>query len=119
MTMQLQQSESHTSVANSNTQSKSVHKKWLLGAIAAAALTLGACADKNETPMTDAEPTADAQTPVEQAETGVATADMPSNDVAVATADPMDPANDDVAVATADDTEVLDGTESEEHVSTY
>ena len=106
-------------MTSSNQPQKSMSKTWLFGAIAAAALTLGACADKNETPMTDAEPTADAQTPVEQNETGVATADMNNDDIAVATADPMDPANDDVAVATAGDEAVLDGTESEEHVSTY
>jgi hypothetical protein len=48
----------------------------------------------------------DAQTQVEQEATGV-------DDVAVASAD------DDVAVATVDDADVLDGSESEEHVSTY
>ena len=75
----------------------------------------------------DVEPTADAQTAVEDEATGVATAGS-NDDVAVASAN--DSAantnesmvvgeNDDVAVATADEAEVLDGTESEEHVSTY
>ena len=38
---------------------------------------------------------------------------MVGDDVAVASAD------DDVAVATVDDADVLDGSESEEHISTY
>lgn len=100
--------------------------------LAAAALTLGACADK-EASMTDAN--VDAQTPVEQQATGVAGADMSNDtmandDVAVAT-DGMaadhnaDMMNDDVATASADDgvavddSDMLDGSEQEEHVSTY
>ena len=101
-------------------------QKSLVLAAVVAALALSACGKKDEAPM-DVEPTADAQTAVEDEETGVATAGS-NDDVAVASAN--DSAantnesmvvgeNDDVAVATADEAEVLDGTESEEHVSTY
>ncbi|WP_201587886.1 hypothetical protein [Psychrobacter jeotgali] len=98
------------------------HKKWLFGIFAAAALTLSACADKE--PVTpEPDPSIDAQTEVEQQATGVATADtanasVANDDVAVATATD-DVTNDDIGIATADDSEVLDGTESQEHVSTY
>ena len=102
------------------------YKNWLTVGLVAAALSISACGKKDEAPM-DVEPTADAQTAVEDEATGVATAGN-NDDVAVASAN--DSAantnesmvvgeNDDVAVATADDAEVLDGTESEEHVSTY
>ena len=102
------------------------YKNWLTVGLVAAALSVSACDKKDEAPM-DVEPTADAQTAVEDEATGVATAGS-NDDVAVASAN--DSAantnesmvvgeNDDVAVATADDAEVLDGTESEEHVSTY
>ena len=102
------------------------YKNWLTVGLVAAALSISACGKKDEAPM-DVEPTADAQTAVEDEATGVATAGS-NDDVAVASAN--DSAantnesmvvgeNDDVAVATADDAEVLDGTESEEHVSTY
>lgn len=102
------------------------YKNWLTVGLVAAALSISACGKKDEAPM-DVEPTADAQTAVEDEATGVATAGS-NNDVAVASAN--DSAantnesmvvgeNDDVTVATADDAEVLDGTESEEHVSTY
>ena len=102
------------------------YKNWLTVGLVAAALSVSACGKKDEAPM-DVEPTADAQTAVEDEATGVATAGT-NDDVAVASAN--DSAantnesmvvgeNDDVAVATADEAEVLDGTESEEHVSTY
>ncbi len=102
------------------------YKNWLTVGLVAAALSISACGKKDEAPM-DVEPTADAQTAVEDEATGVATAGN-NDDVAVASAN--DSAantnesmvvgeNDDVAVATADEAEVLDGTESEEHVSTY
>jgi len=102
------------------------YKNWLTVGLVAAALSISACGKKDEAPM-DVEPTADAQTAVEDEATGVATAGS-NDDVAVANAN--DSAantnesmvvgeNDDVAVATADEAEVLDGTESEEHVSTY
>lgn len=105
-------------------------KLWLLAALAASALSLSACADK-EKPLDEPEAMDtidDAQTPVEQEATGVDdveqvaegvnsadTSDDPlvNDNVAIATAD------DDVAIATADDSEVLDGSESEEHISTY
>lgn len=95
------------------------YKNWLTVGLVAAALSVSACGKKDEAPM-DVEPTADAQTPVENNATGVATANG-TDDVAVASAnDGMAVGeNDDVAVATADDAEVLDGTESEEHISTY
>ena len=106
----------------------STRKTWLYASLAAAALTLGACADK-EPAATEDEMVVDAQTSVEQEATGVANADAPndpmaSEDVAVASDDMM---NEDVAVASAedgvavgiDDSEMLDGSESEEHVSTY
>lgn len=97
------------------------YKNWLTVGLVAAALSVSACGKKEEAPM-DVEPTADAQTPVENNDTGVATANS-TDDVAVASADANDgmavSENDDVAVATADDAEVLDGTESEEHISTY
>ncbi len=102
------------------------YKNWLTVGLVAAALSISACGKKDEAPM-DVEPTADAQTAVEDEATGVATAGSNDN-VAVASAN--DSAantnesmvvgeNDDVAVATADEAEVLDGTGSEEHVSTY
>ena len=102
------------------------YKNWLTVGLVAAALSISACGKKDEAPM-DVEPTTDAQTAVEDEATGVATAGS-NDDVAVASAN--DSAantnesmvvgeNDDVAVATADEAEVLDGTESEEHVSTY
>lgn len=113
------------------------YKNWLTVGLVAVALSVSACGKKDEAPM-DVEPTADAQTPVENNATDVATANS-TDDVAVASAN--DPVtgnvsndintnidandgmavgeNDDVAVATADDAEVLDGTESEEHISTY
>ncbi|TXD97197.1 hypothetical protein ES754_08665 [Psychrobacter frigidicola] len=95
------------------------HKKWLLVTLAAAALTLSACGKKDDSAL-QSEPGVDAQTSVEQEATGVATA---NDDVAVASANDgmasADMTNDDVAVATADDSEIIDGTESEEHVSTY
>ena len=102
------------------------YKNWLTVGLVAAALSVSACGKKDEAPM-EVEPTADAQTAVEDEATGVATAGS-NDDVAVASAN--DSAvntnesmvvgeNDDVAVATADEAEVIDGTESEEHVSTY
>ena len=102
------------------------YKNWLTVGLVAAALSISACGKKDEAPM-DVEPTADAQTAVEDEATGVATAGS-NDDVAVASANDsvantnesmVVGENDDVAVATADDAEVLDGTESEEHVSTY
>ncbi|WP_352336651.1 hypothetical protein [Psychrobacter sp. 16-MNA-CIBAN-0192] len=94
------------------------HNKWFMVTLAAAALTLSACGKKDEPVVTD--PAVDAQTQVEQEATGVATA---NDNVAVASANDgmatTDGVNDDVAVATADDVEIIDGTESEEHVSTY
>lgn len=110
----------------SKTMQKSNHKKLLLITLATAALTLSACG-KKDTPVTEGEPAVDAQTSAEQVETGVASAD----DVAVASADEglavdtdADLMDSDVGVASADDvavddSEVMDGSETEEHISTY
>ena len=101
---------------NDNIEKNGMAKSWLTIGLVAAALTLSACGKKDEAPM-ETEPAADAQTAVEDDAANVGNGD----DIAVASADDgmaMD-SNDDVAVATADDTEMLDGTESEEHVSTY
>ncbi len=124
------------------------YKNWLTVGLVAAALSVSACGKKDEPPM-DVEPAADAQTAVENDATGVATANSTdgvatadsTDDVGVASAnEPITGnvtndtnantnattndgmavgENDDVGVATADDAEVLDGTESEEHISTY
>ncbi|GAF61658.1 hypothetical protein JCM18903_1672 [Psychrobacter sp. JCM 18903] len=102
-----------------DTIDNTTRKSLLTVGLVAAALTLGACGKKEEAPMETA-PAVDAQTAVEDEATGVATAGE-GVDIAVASADDGMAVgnNDDVAVATADDAEVLDGTESEEHVSTY
>ena len=108
------------SIDQQRMQKSGVHKNWLGVGLVAVALTLSACGKKDEPPV-ETTPAADAQTAVEDEATGVATAGSSADDVAVASAD-NDMAvssTDDVAVATADDAEVLDGTESEEHVSTY
>ncbi|MEN2752091.1 hypothetical protein AAIR29_10655 [Psychrobacter sp. FBL11] len=106
------------------TTHKPMHKKWLYASLAAAALTLGACADK-EAPMSEDETAMDAQVEVEQDATSVDDVEQVTEGVNSAdiSDDPM--VNDDVAVATVDesevtdDAEILDGSESEEHVSTY
>ena len=100
-------------------QKSGAYKNWLGVGLVAAALTLSACGKKDEPPIETA-PAADAQTAVEEEATGVATAGS-SDDVAVATAgnDMAVSSTDDVAVATADDAEMMDGTGSEEHVSSY
>ncbi len=105
-------------ISNDNAEN-TMRKNWLTVGLVAAALTLGACGKKDEAPMETAS-AVDAQTAVEEEATGVAIAGA-GDDIAVASAnDGMAVGNnDDVAVATADDAEVLDGTESEEHVSTY
>ena len=102
-----------------DTIDNTTRKSLLAVSLVAAALTLGACGKKEEAPMETA-PAVDAQTAVEDEATGVAT-EGEGDDIAVASADDgmAVGSNDDVAVATADDAEVLDGTESEEHVSTY
>lgn len=104
---------------------RTINKSWLTVGLVAAALTLSACGSKEESP-TETESPVDAQTAVEEEATGTATADNDvavagaNDDVAVASADGIAVSdNDDVAVATDDDSEMLDGTESSEHVSTY
>ncbi len=97
---------------------RTIKKSWLTVGLVAAALTVSACGKKDDAPM-ETETAVDAQTAVEEEATGTATASS-NDDIAVATADDEGVAvNDDVAVATADDSEMLDGTESSEHVSTY
>ena len=87
--------------------------------LAAAALTLSACADKGAA-TTEEDPSVDAQSTVEQQATGVASADTSNEPMSN---EPM--VNDDIGIATADegvaidDSEVLDGSEQEEYVSTY
>lgn len=102
-------------------------KAMLLVSLAAAILTLSACGKKDEPPMETA-PETTAQPSVEQAQAGtdvgVATdAPVMNDDVAVASANDgiatADGMNDDVAIASADDSDMMDGTESEEHISTY
>ena len=95
------------------------YKNWLGVGLVAAALTLSACGKKDEPPVKTS-PAVDAQTGVEDEATSVATAGS-ADDVAVATAgnDMAVNSTDDIAVATADDAEVMDGTESAEHVSSY
>ena len=107
---------------------KSTYKKWLCVSLAAATLSLGACADKGAA-TTEDDPKADAQTSVEQEASGIASANDPSmkDDVAIASDANTAMAGDDVAVASADDavaegiddSDILDGSETEEHVSTY
>ncbi|MBH0085028.1 hypothetical protein I6E84_02200 [Psychrobacter sp. SCQQ22] len=101
---------------NDTIEKNGMSKSWLTIGLVAAALTLSACGKKDEAPM-ETEPAADAQTAVEEDAASAGNGD----DIAVASADDGMAVgdNDDVAVATADDTEMLDGTESEEHVSTY
>lgn len=121
-----------TTKTQESTHKQTIHRRWLFASLATAVLSLVACADKapeisEPDPM---ETLDDAQTPVEQAANGVASADT-SNDplvndnVAVAT---DDMANDDVVLASddegvvvegVDDSEILDGNEQVEHVSTY
>lgn len=107
-------------------------KSWMTVGLVAAALTLGACGKKDEAPM-ETETTVDAQTAVEDEATGIATAGddvavasandgraVGNKDVAVARADDTAVATgDDVEVGSQDDADMLDGTEDQEHVSTY
>ncbi|WP_367104564.1 hypothetical protein [uncultured Psychrobacter sp.] len=121
-------------------------KKWLYGSIAIAALTLGACAD-NDPSLSEPEAMEnvdDAQTPVEQQATDVASANEADNEMEPTTgevasldggttsedvdmADTMETetlTNEDIGVADStavgvDDADIIDGSESEEHVSTY
>lgn len=106
--------------------------KLLILPTLAAALLLGACGDKKAaTAEADANAKPDAQTQVEQNATAVATDDMDHDSMDhegmdhdhieegvagdnVAVAEAADTG--DVAVASGDD--VLDGTETEEHIST-
>ncbi|MBU5616767.1 hypothetical protein KPY62_06605 [Psychrobacter sp. TAE2020] len=115
-----------------------IAKKLLMTALAVAALTLSACADK-EAATGEADITADAQTAIEQEATGVSdveqgtkavnstvTVDDPSvNGSASAEADDNKATVDELGTEdgiegnTIDDSEVLEGSETQEHVSTY
>jgi len=124
-----------THTMNTTAKTTSTKKQWLLVTLAAAALTLSACGKKDEAPM-ETEPTADAQATVEPSDTAMATDDtamatdehagMTADEHAGMTDDDMmndemtddDMMNDDVATASADDSEMMDGTETEESTST-
>lgn len=111
-------------------------KKLLLASIAASALLLSACADKGAA-TTEEDPVADPQTEIEQEATGVNDVEQVTEDVnsADTSEDPLvvDPmvAESDATIVTTDelatgeqgvvidDSEIIDGTEKEEHVSTY
>lgn len=107
----------------------SLIKKLLLASVAAAALTLSACADPDSaTTQDDVDAVADPQTQIEQEATSVDDVVQVEEDInSVETdEDPMavDPvvAEGDATIVTTDevaDADMLDGTESEEHVSTY
>lgn len=106
----------------------SVTKKLLLASIAAAALAVSACADpESATTQDDVDAAADPQTAIEQEATGVDDVEQVEEDVNSAVVDDslaVDPAlaeNDPTVVTTEEiaDSEILDGTETEEHVSTY
>lgn len=117
---------------------KSIYKTGLYATLTVAVIALSACADKGSKTSED-DPTVDAQTAVEQQATGVddnmanmsadEMANMPTDDVAVASAsDATTTTDNDVVVASADDditvegvndAQIMDGTEQEEHISTY
>lgn len=115
-----------------------IAKKLLMATLAVAALTLSACADK-EAATTDADTTADAQTAIEQEATGVSDVEQGTKSVnSTVTADDASvngsvsaEADDNKATVdqlgteegteanTIDDSEILDGSETQEHVSSY
>ncbi len=121
---------------------KSNQKKWVFASLAAAALTLSACADKDAATTQD-DPTVDAQTPVEQEASGVDSANGTTDEmgstrgeVASLEGNSSDEVtttgnaaaetltNEDIGVADStatgiDDADIIDGSESEEHISTY
>ena len=105
----------------------SITKKLLLASLTAAALTLSACADKDAA-TTEGDPTVDPQTEIEQEATGVDDVEQVTDDVNSVdiSEDPLavDPAmaEDDMSIVTTDeiaDSEIMDGSAEEEHVSTY
>ncbi len=115
----------------------SLTKKLLLALVAAAALTLSACADPDSaTTQDDVDAVADPQTQIEQEATSVDDVAQVEEDVNSAVVDDslaVDPAvaeNDATIVTTdevgmaddvniVDDSEILDGTETQEDISTY
>ena len=111
---------------------KNTYKALLCATLSAAVLTISACADKGSA-TTEDDPTVDAQTEIEQEATGVddveqitegvnsanTSADPAVNDSMPKDSDADMAADDGVIVEGVDDSEILDGRESEEHVSTY
>lgn len=106
----------------------SLIKKLSLASLAAAALTLSACADPDSaTTEDDVTPVADPQTQVEQEATGVDDVEQVEEDVESANIDDalvVDPAlaEDDATIVTTEeiaDADIIDGTEKEENISTY
>ena len=105
----------------------STTKKLLLASLAAAALTLSACADKDSA-TSDDDPMLDAQTEVEQEATGVDDVEQVTDDVNSVdiSDDPLvvDPmvAEDDMSIVTVDeiaDADIMDGSAEQENISTY
>ena len=98
----------------------SLNKKTIFLVLATSAtLLLGACSDK-ETAQVEPAP-ADTTTTVDTTTVETAPVELQTNDdVAVATADDTSApvVNDDVAIATTDDTTIVDGTETQENIST-
>lgn len=125
-------SSKSATMSNKSVVSKVTYQKLFGITLAAAVLTLSACG-KKEDPALQGEPAVDGQTQIEQEATGVddvaqVTDDVNSaditndplvNDSAIAEANDSMVSADEIGVATADDSEVMDGSESEEHVSTY
>lgn len=111
---------------------KNTYKALLCATLSAAVLTISACADKGSA-TTEDDPTVDAQTEIEQEATGVDEVEQTStnvnstdgvDDALVNDSMPKDndadmAADNGVIVEGVDDSEVLDGSETEEHVSTY
>ena len=108
---------------NTTAKTTSTKKHWLLVTFAAAALTLSACGQQDEAPM-EAEPAAEAT------DTAMASdehAGMTEDEHAGMMDEEHEGMHDDMMedgmmeddVAIADDSEMMDGTETEESTSTY
>lgn len=115
-----------TQSASDNKTSYTTHKKWLFVALAAATLTLSACDRKDESTIEEAEAQAAvASEPMNsnRAESAIMPSeDMPENTGAVSedgTIVSEDMSNDQVGINRTGDSEVLDGSETEEDVSSY
>ncbi|WP_201618258.1 hypothetical protein [Psychrobacter urativorans] len=115
-----------TQSASDNKTSYTTHKKWLFVALAAATLTLSACDRKDESTIEEAEAQAAvASEPMNsnREESAIMPSeDMPENTGAVSedgTIVSEDMSNDQVGINRTGDSEVLDGSETEEDVSSY